>query len=409
VPLFFLREGDIPKIAVRTHYGHYEFLVMSFGLTNARAMFMDHMNRVFKPYLDMFVIMFNSDILNYSRNGEDHASHPRVVLQTLRDRELYAKFSNCKFWLESVAFLGHIVSSDGIRVNTEKIEVVQNWPRPTFPANIRCFFGLAGYYRRLTTAPILTLPDGTQGFVEYCYGSRIGTGCVLTHNGKVIDYASRHLKIYKRNYPTHDLELAAIVFSFKIWHHYLYGVHVDVFINHKSLRLSMGSTSHVEEEKKELAKYVHRLARYGVRYMDSNEGGAVVINGVESSLPSEVKEKQYQDPILLELKANVHKPKVMDFEQGGDGVFSYEVRLCVPKVDEHQDRIMEEYHSSRYSIHQGSTKMYRDLKGFYWWSSMKRISKRIGNIAYELELPPELAAVHSVFHVLMSKKCMGDP
>ncbi|KAH0689164.1 hypothetical protein KY289_016522 [Solanum tuberosum] len=143
-------ECDIPKTAFRTRYGHYEFLVMSFGLTNAPAAFMDLMNRVFKPYLYMFVIVFIDDILIYSRNKEDHASHLRMVLQTLKDKELYAKFSTCEFWLESVAFLGHIVSEEGIKVDTQKIEAVQNWPRPTSPTDIRSFLDLAGYYRRKT-------------------------------------------------------------------------------------------------------------------------------------------------------------------------------------------------------------------------------------------------------------------
>ncbi|KAH0712078.1 hypothetical protein KY289_008037 [Solanum tuberosum] len=113
-----LRECDIPMTAFRTRYGHYEFLVMSFGLTNKPAMFMDLMNRVFNPCLDMFVIMFIDGILIYSRNEKDHASHLRIVLQTLKDRELYDKFSKCQFWVESLAFLGHIVSVDGIRVDT---------------------------------------------------------------------------------------------------------------------------------------------------------------------------------------------------------------------------------------------------------------------------------------------------
>ncbi|WMV55019.1 hypothetical protein MTR67_048404 [Solanum verrucosum] len=123
-----VRECHIPKTAFRTRYGHYEFLVMSFGLTNVPATFMDLTNRVFKPYLDMFVIVFIDDILIYSRNEEDHASHLGIVLQTLKYRELYAKFSKCDFWLESVAFLGHIVSREGIKVDTQKIETVQNWP-----------------------------------------------------------------------------------------------------------------------------------------------------------------------------------------------------------------------------------------------------------------------------------------
>jgi len=143
-----VKEKDIPKTAFRTRYGHFEFLVMSFGLTNAPAIFMDLMNRVFKPFLDVFVIVFIDDILVYSRSEEDHANHLRQVLQVLHDRRLYAKFSKCEFWLKSVAFLGHIVSDEGIRVDSQKIEAVKDWPRPTTPTEVRSFLGLAGYYRR---------------------------------------------------------------------------------------------------------------------------------------------------------------------------------------------------------------------------------------------------------------------
>ncbi|KAH0665088.1 hypothetical protein KY285_026294 [Solanum tuberosum] len=359
-----VRECDISKTAFRTRYGHFEFLVMFFGLTNAPAIFMNLMNRVFKPYLDMFFIVFINDILIYSRNEEDHASHLKIVLQTLKDRELYAKFYKCKFWLESVAFLGHIVSGERIKVDTQKIEAVQNWPRPISPTDIRSFLGLVGDYK---------ICRGV--LIYFIHFDQVNSEDInsLKLNGKVIAYTSRQLK--------------------------LYGVHVEVFTDHKSLqyvftqkelnvkqrmwlellkdydmsifyhsgkanvvddalsRLSMGSTAHVKEEKRDLAKDVHRLALLGVRLMDSTKRGVVVMNGVESSLVSE---------------ANVHKQKVLAFEPGGDGVLRYQGRLCVPKVDELQERIMEEAHSTRYSIHPGSTKMYRDLREVYWRSSMKK-------------------------------------
>ena len=143
-----VRECDIPKIAFRTRYGHFEFVVMSFGLTNAPAVFMDLMNRVFKPYLDSFVVVFIDDILIYSRGEEEHKSHLRIVLQTLREKQLFAKFSKCEFWLKEVAFLGHVVSGDGIKVDPKKTEAVKNWPRPLTSSEIRSFLGLAGYYRR---------------------------------------------------------------------------------------------------------------------------------------------------------------------------------------------------------------------------------------------------------------------
>ncbi|KAH0680971.1 hypothetical protein KY290_023159 [Solanum tuberosum] len=339
-----VRGVDIPKTAFRTRYGHYEFVVMLFGLTNVPVAFMDLMNRVFRQYLDMFVIVFIEDILIYSRSLNDHMDHLRIVLQVLKDQQLFAKFSKCELLLRSVAFLCHIVSSKGIEVDPKKTNVVKSWPRPLTTSGIRSFLGLAGYYMRfvegfssiasplmtltqkkskfvlseaceksfqelkdkLNSAPVLTLPEGTDGFVVYYDTSRVGLGCVLMQNSKVIIYDSRQLKVHEKNYPTHDLELAAVVFSLKIWRHYLYGVHVDVFTDHKSLqyvfsqkdlnlrqrrwlellkdydmsvlyhpgkanvvadelnRLSMGTMDHAEDENKELVRQVHRLARLGV-------------------------------------------------------------------------------------------------------------------------------------------------
>ncbi|WRX24221.1 Reverse transcriptase domain - like 10 [Theobroma cacao] len=142
-----IQNEDIPKAAFQTRYGHYEFLVMSFELTNAPAAFMDLMNRVFKPYLDKFMVVFNDDILIYSKSREKHEQHLKIVLQTLREHRLYAKFSKCEFWLESIAFLGHVVSKDGVQADPKKVEVVERWPRPTSVTEIRSFLGLAGYYR----------------------------------------------------------------------------------------------------------------------------------------------------------------------------------------------------------------------------------------------------------------------
>ncbi|XP_038972361.1 uncharacterized protein LOC120104745 [Phoenix dactylifera] len=143
-----IQTEDVPKTAFRTRYGHYEFLVMPFGLTNAPAAFMDLMNRVFKEFLDQFVIVFIDDILVYSKSKEEHEHHLRLVLQTLQEKKLHAKLSKCEFWLDSIAFLGHVISRNGISVDSKKIEAVVNWPRSTNVTEIRSFLGLAGYYRR---------------------------------------------------------------------------------------------------------------------------------------------------------------------------------------------------------------------------------------------------------------------
>jgi hypothetical protein len=190
---------------------------MSFGLTNAPAYFMYLMNSVFMQELDKFVVVFIDDILIYSKNPKDHAKHLHVILQRLRDHHLYAKFSKCEFWLDTVKFLGHTISGDGISVDPSKVQEVMDWKPPTAVHQIRSFLGLAGYYRcfipdfsriakpmtellkkgvkfswdqkcddafhilrdHLTTAPVLAQPDVSKPFDIYCDASGTGLGCVL--------------------------------------------------------------------------------------------------------------------------------------------------------------------------------------------------------------------------------------
>ena len=162
-----VRENDVSKTTFRTRYGHYEFLVMSFRLTNAPAAFMDLMNRVFSPHLDKFVIIFIDDILVYSGSPEEHAEHLRTVLQILRERQLYTKISKCQFWLDKVAFLGYVISTEGISVDPQKIEAIVNWKPPTNVSEVRSFLRLAGYYRKFVegflkiATPLTNLEKGS--------------------------------------------------------------------------------------------------------------------------------------------------------------------------------------------------------------------------------------------------------
>ena len=143
-----VKEVYVPKTAFRTRYDHYEFLVMPFRLTNASTTFMDLMNRVFRPYVDRFVVVFIDDTLVYSKDAQEHEQHLRIVLEILREKRLYSKLRKCDFWLKEVSFLGHIVSAEGIRGYPTKIEVVVNWKPPRNVTEVRSFLGLAGYYRR---------------------------------------------------------------------------------------------------------------------------------------------------------------------------------------------------------------------------------------------------------------------
>ncbi|KAA0035496.1 ty3-gypsy retrotransposon protein [Cucumis melo var. makuwa] len=240
-----IRDSDIPKMAFRSRYGHYEFIVMSFGLTNAHAIFMDLMNKVFKDFLDSFVIVFIDDILIYSKTEAEHEEHLHQVLETLRSNKLYAKFSKCEFWLKKVSFLEHVVSSEGVSVNLAKIEAITSWPRPSTVSEIRRFLGLAGYYRKFVedfsriANPLTQLTRKGTPFVwsPACESSfQELKQKLVSAPGKVVAYASRQLKSHEQNYPTHDLELAAVVFALKIWRHYLYGEKIQIFTNHKSLK-----------------------------------------------------------------------------------------------------------------------------------------------------------------------------
>ncbi|GKD85208.1 putative reverse transcriptase domain-containing protein, partial [Tanacetum coccineum] len=225
-----VQEEDILKTAFRTRYDHYEFQVVPFGLTNAPTVFMDLMNRVCKPYLDKFVIVFIDDILIYSKSEEEHAEHIKLILELLKKEELYAKFLKCEFWLSKVQFLGHVIDSECIHVDPAKIKSIKDWASPKTPTEIRrsCI--------STVEAPILALPKGSENFMVYCDASRKGLGAVLMQREKVIAYTSCQLKIYEKNYTTHDLELGAVVFALKMWRHYLYATKCVMFTNHNSLQ-----------------------------------------------------------------------------------------------------------------------------------------------------------------------------
>ncbi|GJV32677.1 putative reverse transcriptase domain-containing protein [Tanacetum coccineum] len=239
------REEDIPKTAFRTRYGRYEFKVMPFGMTNAPAVFMDLMNRVCKPYLDNFLIVFIDDILIYYKNKKEHEGHLKLILRLLKEEKLFAKFSKCEFWLSIVKFLGHVIDSEGIHIDPAKIESIKNWASPKTPTKIHQFLSLAGYYRRfiegflkiarpmmkltqksvkfdwgekakaafqllkqkLCSAPILALPKESENFMVYCDASHKGLGALLMQKEKVIAYPSLQLKVHEKNYTTHNLEL----------------------------------------------------------------------------------------------------------------------------------------------------------------------------------------------------------
>ncbi|KAJ9544811.1 hypothetical protein OSB04_024518 [Centaurea solstitialis] len=363
-----VREEDIAKTTFRTRYGHYEFLVMPFGLTNAPAVFMDLMNRVCRPYLDKFVIVFIDNILIYSQCKKDHEQHLRLILELLKAEKLYAKFSKCEFWIREVQFLGHLVNEEGIHVDPAKIEVIKKWEAPKTPTEIRQFLGLAGYYRRfianfskiaqpltmltqkdkkfilgekqeeafqllkhkLCNAPILAVPEGTDNFVVYCDASHQGLGCVLVQNEKDIAYASRKLKIHEKNYTTHDLELGAVVFALKIWRHYLYGTKCTIFTDHKSLQ-------HILDQ-----KMLNMRERRWVELLNDYDCEIKYHPGKANVVADALSRKERVKPTRARAMG-IEK----EFEVKADGVRYFKDRVWIPKVDQLRKTIMDEAHQTK--------------------------------------------------------------
>ncbi|GKC29827.1 putative reverse transcriptase domain-containing protein [Tanacetum coccineum] len=286
---------------------------MPYGLTNTPAVFMDLMNRVCRPYLDKFVIVFIDDNIIYSKTQDNYVKHLRLVLELLKKEKLYAKFSKCEFWLREVQFLRHVINGNGIHVDPGKIEAVKNWKAPRIPSEVRSFLGLTKYYCRfienfskiaksLTILTQKSLPDGLKDFVVYCDASGLGLGCVLMQRGKVIAYASRQLKIHEKNYTTHDLELGAVI--------------------QKELNMRQ-------------RRWIELFSDYDceIRYHPSKEN--VVVDALS----------------LDEM-----------IEQRSDGTLYYLDRIWVPLKGDVRTLIMDEAYKLKCFVHPGADKMYYDLR-----------------------------------------------
>ena len=269
---------SVQKTAFRTRYGHFEFLVLPFGLTNAPATFMHLMHQIFREQLDQFIVIFLDDILIYSKNLQDHVDHVRRTLQILREHRLYAKVSKCAFFRHEVEYLGHVVTAAGIHPDESKVQAVSDWKIPESVHDIRSFLGLAGYYRRfipqfariaaplteltkktvpwrwslregeafnalkkaLLSAPVLKLADADKEYMVTCDASDYAVGAVLSQqyaDGEhPVAYESRKMNSAESNYPTHERELLAVIHALRTWRHYLAGQKFTVVTDHYSLQ-----------------------------------------------------------------------------------------------------------------------------------------------------------------------------
>ncbi|XP_052732384.1 uncharacterized protein LOC128196192 [Vigna angularis] len=380
-----VKEDDIQKTAFRSRYGHYEYVVMPFGVTNAPAVFMEYMNRIFRPYLDKFVVVFIDDILIYSKTEDEHEEHLRLVLGVLREKELYAKLSKCEFWMKEIQFLGHVVSAGGISVDPAKVRAVLDWESPRSVTEVCSFVGLAGYYRRfiegfakivapltqltrkdqpfawtdrceasfqelkvkLTSAPVLVIPDTSKPFEVYCDASHQGLGCVLMQEKRAVAYASRQLRIHERNYPTHDLELAAVVFALKIWRHFLYGSAFQVF--RKANVVADALSRKVVHMSSMMVRELSLVESFrDLRLQFELEPSSIKCCNlrISSNVFDRIRMKQREDEELVKILSALGTNRAKWFNTGTDGMLRYQGRTCVPNDGELKRIVLEEAHHS---------------------------------------------------------------
>ncbi|KAA0062177.1 retrotransposon protein, putative, Ty3-gypsy subclass [Cucumis melo var. makuwa] len=314
-----IRDSDIPKTTFRFKYGHYEFIVMSFGLTNASVVFMDLMNRVFKDFLDTFIIVFIDDILVYSKTEAKHEEYLYQVLETLRANKLYAR-----------RFV-----EDFSRIASPLTQLTRKGT--LFVWSPACESSFQELKQKLVSALVLTVPDGSRSFMIYSDASKKGLGCVLMQQGKVVAYASHQLKSHEQNYPTHNLELTVVVFALKIWRHYLYGkanVVADALsrkVSHSTALITRKASLLRDFERAEIAVSVGEL----------------------------------NDPYLVKKRRLVEVGQGKDFSISSDDGLMFDRRLCIPKDSVIKTELLTEAHSSPFTVHSGSTNMYQDWRQVY--------------------------------------------
>ncbi|GKA39192.1 putative reverse transcriptase domain-containing protein [Tanacetum coccineum] len=451
-----IKEEDIPITAFRTRYGHFEFQVMPFGLTNAPVVFIDLMNRVCKPYINKFVIVFIDDILVYSKDEEEHGKYLKTILELLKKEKLYAKFSKCDFWLDSVQFLGHVIDRSGVHVDPSKIEAIKSWAAPMTPTEVRHNLGLARYYQRfiegfsliskpltkltqknkkykwgkeeeeafqtlkqkLCSALILALPEGMKDFMMYCDASLKGYGAVLMQREKVIAYASRQLKVHKENYTTHDLELGAIVFDLRLSLQKALGTNLD---------MSTAYRPQTDGQCERTIQMLKDMLRASVIDFGNSwdQHLPLVELSYNNSYHTSIKAAPYEALYRRKCRSHVCWSEVGDSQLTGPEL----IRDTTEKIVHIKNRMLTA---------RSRQKSYADrrLKPLEFevgdmvlltvspWKGVVRFGKRgklspryvgpfkiiarVGPVAYTLEFPKEFQGIHSTFHVSNLKKCLVE-
>ena len=428
-----IEPADVPKTAFRTRYGHFEFLVLPFGLTNAPGTFMHLMHQTFRAHLDDFVLVFLDDILIYSKSFDEHEEHVRKVLSILRKEKLYAKESKCDFFKTEVEFLGHFVGRDGVRMMDDKVKAIAEWPVPTKVGDVRAFLGTAGYYRKfikdfsavatplseltkdyakfewgvkqqlafaqlkeaLQRGPVLALPDESLPFVVHTDASGFATGAVLMQDAgqglRPISYMSKKMIDAETRYPVHEQELLAIIRALGAWKCYLSGRKFKVMTDHRSLQYFKtqpqlsGRQSrwkdiianfdfdieYIEGEKNQAADGLSRRPdhQHSSSLLVPSVAAVNAVAVVRSSLDVDIRSSSLVDPSYQSALA-LRRTRT-DPVQVKDGRLVCGDRVYVPRDLALQTRIMHECHDA--AGHLGKDKTLEQVKRRFYWPGMDSI------------------------------------
>lgn len=413
-------EEDVHKTAFRTHHGHYEYLVMPFGLCNAPSTFQSMMNTIFQPYLRKFVLVFFNDILVYSRTWTEHLVHLKRVLEVLTFHDFHIKPSKCSFGEATVEYLGHIISADGVQVDQSKISTMQQWPKPSTITELRGFLGLTGYYRKfvknygtiarpltemtrkggfrwtaeaesaftelkeaMTKTPVLALPNFEVIFEVHTDASDVGIGAVLVQEGKPLAYLSKALGPKKLEWSVYVKEMMAIVEAVQVWRPYLLGRKFRIVTDQQPLKHMLEQRIITPEQQRFVSKLMgfefeimYRPGRQNSvadalsRRTDGPQLQAVTgpIWGIWDSLreasetDTKISEKRQQ---LLE-----NNPLSEDYEWR-DGLLFYKGKVWVPKLNSLRHELIKHFHDSRYGGHSGVYRTWARMACSFTWAGMK--------------------------------------
>lgn len=428
-----VHEADVEKTAFRTRYGHFEFLVLAFGLTNAPATFMDLMQRTFRPYLDEFVIVYLDDILIYSNSLEEHLGHLRLVLDKLRESKLYAKMSKCEWAKRELAFLGHVVGERGLKMDDRKIAAIQAWPPLKDVKAVRSFLGLAGYYRRFVqnfsqitvplsdltkkdvpfrwgraqeeafakvkeavcTAPVLVLPKPHLPFVVTTDASGLGVGAMLGQDQgrglQPVAFYSKKLLPAEKNYPVHEQELLAIICALQEWRHYLHGTKFTIKTDHHSLQYFQ-SQPHLSARQVRWSEYMQQFD-FTIGYLKGKDNVVAdalsrrpdFLNALSTSavtigreLMDDLKAAYLRDPLCAAaLSSSGAGPASGDAGPLSDcevkrGVLYKNLRIVVPDDITLKTRVIRECHDAPLAAHRGVAKTVEQVSRQFYWPKMAR-------------------------------------